>query len=124
MLVILTLSSLKTWTQLLDHSTHQLESPCHNSLDALARFLCIHEVLCANYASTDIDSLLDTLKSLSYNEDVEDLKILEDMLKSNTFKKAKQVGGVKLAAGCGLAYAVPVDRTILMKWLGELGGYI
>ncbi len=39
----------------------------------------------------DIDSLLHTLKSLSSHEDDEDLRILEDMLKSNTFKKAKQV---------------------------------
>lgn len=40
---------------------------------------------------SDIDSLLDTLKSLSNNEEDEDLKILEDMLKSTTFKKAKHV---------------------------------
>lgn len=41
---------------------------------------------------TDINSLLDTLKSLSSNEEEEDLRMLEEMLKSNTFKKAKQVG--------------------------------
>lgn len=41
----------------------------------------------------DIDSLLTTLKSLSSHEEDEDLKILEDMLKSNTFKKAKHVSG-------------------------------
>ena len=41
--------------------------------------------------AADIDSLLTTLKSLSNNEEDEDLKILEDMLKSTTFKKAKHV---------------------------------
>lgn len=41
--------------------------------------------------SADIDSLLSTLKSLTSNEEDEDLKILEEMLKSNTFKKAKHV---------------------------------
>lgn len=40
----------------------------------------------------EIDSLLQTLRSLSaHDEEVEELKILEGMLKSNTFKKAKQV---------------------------------
>lgn len=39
----------------------------------------------------DIDSLLVTLKSLSSNEEDEDLRILEEMLKSNNFKKAKHV---------------------------------
>ena len=39
----------------------------------------------------DIDSLLDTLKSFSSHEENEDLKILEEMLKSNVFKMAKHV---------------------------------
>ena len=43
------------------------------------------------FCVTDIDSLLDTLKSLSSNEEDEELRMLEEMLKSNTFKKAKQV---------------------------------
>lgn len=46
--------------------------------------LCV--CLCA-----DIDSLLDTLKSLSVQEEDEDLKMLEDMLKSNSFQEAKHV---------------------------------
>ncbi len=39
----------------------------------------------------DIDSLLDTLKSMSGQEEDEDLKMLEDMLKSNSFQEAKHV---------------------------------
>lgn len=40
----------------------------------------------------EIDSLLETLRSLSArDEEVEELNILEGMLKSNTFKKAKHV---------------------------------
>jgi hypothetical protein len=34
---------------------------------------------------------LDTLKSLSYNEDVEDLKMLEDMPGEGTFRAIHQV---------------------------------
>lgn len=44
----------------------------------------------------DIDSLLDRLKSLSVHEEDEDLKMLEDMLKSNDFKKAKHVCMINL----------------------------
>lgn len=40
---------------------------------------------------TEIDSLLQTLRSLSVHDEVEDLNILEGMIKSNTFKKAKHV---------------------------------
>lgn len=39
----------------------------------------------------EIDSLLQTLRSLSAHDEVEDLNILEGMIKSNTFKKAKRV---------------------------------
>ena len=49
---------------------------------------------------TEIDSLLETLKSLSaHDEEVEELNILEGMLKSNTFKKAKQVHTMLHKAG-------------------------
>ena len=41
---------------------------------------------------TEIESLLLTLRSLSARDDeVKELNILEGMLKSNTFKRAKQV---------------------------------
>ena len=40
---------------------------------------------------TEIDSLLQTLRSLSAHDEVEDLNILEGMIKSNTFRKAKHV---------------------------------
>lgn len=39
----------------------------------------------------EIDSLLQTLRSLSAHDEVEDLNLLEGMIKSNTFKKAKHV---------------------------------
>lgn len=46
---------------------------------------------------TEIDSLLETLRSLSArDEEVEELNILEGMLKSNTFKKAKHVRTITL----------------------------
>jgi len=49
----------------------------------------------ATVIPADIDSLLDTLKSLScQEEDEEDLKMLEDMLKSNSFQEAKHVSGL------------------------------
>ena len=54
-------------------------------------FLIWH--LCNN--NTEIDSLLQTLRSLSaHDEEVEELNVLEGMLKSDTFKKAKQVIGI------------------------------
>ena len=61
------------------------------------REVCLHNLdlhrVDYNFPSVDIDSLLDTLKSLSSREEEkEDLKMLEEMLKSNTFKKAKHVG--------------------------------
>lgn len=49
----------------------------------------------------DIDSLLVTLKSLSSNEEDEDLRILEEMLKSNNFKKAKHVSHVFVLTSMG-----------------------
>lgn len=47
------------------------------------------------FKNTEIDSLLQTLRSLSArDEEVEELNVLEGMLKSNTFRKAKQVNGI------------------------------
>ena len=52
-------------------------------------------VMCSVYIHThmylEIESLLDTLKSLSRQDEDDDLRMLEDMLKSNTFKQAKRV---------------------------------
>ena len=53
------------------------------------------DICVINFNNIEIDSLLQMLRSLSaHDEEVEELNALEGMLKSNTFKKAKQVNVV------------------------------